>query len=113
MWPNRNLVSVTTEYRYPVRVDLPYDGHERPAGKDLERKAWAGPGTWSDWAGCATAIRPGVQIVCAVPRPIAPALQIDEPMPSGSTTRIVLHRDGQVTREAIPLSRRVQHWAGF
>ena len=113
MWPNRNLVGVTTEYRYPVRVGLPYDGHERPVGKHVERKAWVGPGTGTDWAGCATAIRRGVQILCAVPRPAAPALQIDEPVTSDSTTRIVLRRNGQITRDGIPLSRRVQHWGGF
>jgi hypothetical protein len=43
-------VGVTTEYRYPVRVGLPYDGHERPVGKHVERMAWVDPGTGTDWA---------------------------------------------------------------
>jgi hypothetical protein len=111
--PKRNMAIARTEYRYPVRVELPYDAHERPVGRDLETHQWMGPGTNSNGVGCATALRPGVQFTCAVPRPAEPTLVIDEAVSVSGTTRITLRWDGSVARDRIPLARRLQRWAGL
>jgi hypothetical protein len=111
--PKRSLIGVTSAYELPARIEMPYDAHERPAGRDYEVRAWIGPGTHGDSATCACAIRPGVQITCAAPRPAQPQLQFDEPVSADTSTRIVLRWNGTVTRDTISAGSRFRHWAGI
>jgi hypothetical protein len=111
--PPRNMAVLRTHYALPVRVELPFDAHERPAGSDLERRSWVGPGTDDELAGSSCRLRPGVQLTCAVPPPAEPALRVQGPADADTSTRIVLRWDGTLTRDTIPFSRRLLHSAGL
>ena len=112
--PPRGYVGVDTEYALPVRVDVPFDLHERPRGDDYERRAWIGPGMRWDSAHCAYALSRTPSVTVWVPRRTEFERRFEIAAGDGAT-RLVMKSDGTVERDdVVPPWRRVAaHLASF
>jgi hypothetical protein len=110
--PKRGYVGVETSYALPVRVELPYDAHERPSKKDFEHLAWIGPGVRSHVAPCAFAMDRPASVTLWVPQPTDVERTFEISAGDGAT-RLTIQTGGTVDRDAIPLWRRVAQVAAF
>ncbi|HZL98893.1 MAG TPA: hypothetical protein VFD43_01460 [Planctomycetota bacterium] len=108
--PKRGYVAVDSAYPLPVRVELPFDAHERPTGKDYERHAWIGPGVRWDSAQCAYALERTPSVLLWVPRPTA-AERVLEVGAADRATRLTMTPDGTVVRDTIPAWRQLAELA--
>jgi hypothetical protein len=110
--PRRGLVGIETLYRFPVRVDLPWDLHEHPPARNVERESWIGPGTGNEVAVCGFALDRQPVATVKVPRADAP-LQSFIITPEDDSTRILLRYDGTLQRDSTPAWRRLARLASL
>ncbi|HEX5010744.1 MAG TPA: hypothetical protein VFY71_10100 [Planctomycetota bacterium] len=112
IWPRRGIVGITTVYPLPVRVDLPWDLHEHPPARNVERESWIGPGTGDETAVCGFALDRQPVATVKVPRTDAPAqtfmIGVDE-----ASSRILLRYDGTLQRDSTPAWRRLARLASL
>ena len=110
--PKRGLVWVDTSYPLPVRIEIPFDAHEKPTGKDLERRSWIGPGVSDDSDGCAYAMDRAPSVTIWVPQPTS-FERVFEIGSADGATRLTMKPDGTVARDTIPAWKRLVHAASF
>ena len=110
--PKRGYVGVDSDYALPVRVEVPFDAHEKPTAKDLERRAWIGPGVRWQSEQCAFALDRETVVRVWVPQRATDERTI-QVGPSDGATRLTMRPDGTVERDALPMWRQVAQLAGF